>query len=110
MAVENTQTRAVTGWLAAVREDGVEFGLLGPLLVRAGDRPVQIPAGKQRVLLAALLDASHVVATGMLAEALWQDDPPGSKPWTSSTSCTTPTAARSAPSSPAQTTVHPSST
>ena len=34
------------------REDRVEFGLLGPLLVRVGRKPVRVSAGKQRVLLA----------------------------------------------------------
>jgi hypothetical protein len=33
----------------------VEFGLLGPLVVRDGGSPVVVSAGKQRVLLAALL-------------------------------------------------------
>jgi DNA-binding SARP family transcriptional activator/tetratricopeptide (TPR) repeat protein len=55
----------------------VEFGLLGPLLVRAGETSIQVSAEKQRVLLAALLlDANHVVATGALTEALWQGSPP----------------------------------
>jgi DNA-binding SARP family transcriptional activator len=55
----------------------VEFGLLGPLLVRAGEKPIAISAGKQRVLLAALLlAANQVVAIRTLAEALWQDGPP----------------------------------
>jgi DNA-binding SARP family transcriptional activator len=55
----------------------VEFGLLGTLLVRDGQTSLQIAAGKQRVLLAALLlDANHVVSTGALAEALWQGNPP----------------------------------
>lgn len=55
----------------------MEFGLLGPLLVRTGERSVAISAGKQRVLLAALLLAvNQVVATRKLAEALWQDSPP----------------------------------
>jgi DNA-binding SARP family transcriptional activator len=55
----------------------VEFGLLGPLLVRAGQTTVPVSAGKQRVLLAALLlDANHVVATGTLTEVLWPGCPP----------------------------------
>jgi DNA-binding SARP family transcriptional activator len=59
------------------REDSVEFGLLGPMLVRTGDGPVPISAGKQRVLLAALLLAvNQVVAIDRLAEALWQGSPP----------------------------------
>jgi DNA-binding SARP family transcriptional activator/tetratricopeptide (TPR) repeat protein len=55
----------------------VEFGLLGPLLVRADERSIAISAGKQRVLLAALLLAvNQVVAIDKLAEALWQGSPP----------------------------------
>jgi DNA-binding SARP family transcriptional activator len=65
------------GATGADREDSVEFGLLGPLLVRTGDEPVPISAGKQRVLLATLLLAvNQVVATDKLAEALWQGSPP----------------------------------
>jgi DNA-binding SARP family transcriptional activator/tetratricopeptide (TPR) repeat protein len=58
-------------------EDRVEFGLLGPLVVRAGDAPVVVSAGKQRVLLAALLlRANQVVASAELAEAVWEGSPP----------------------------------
>ena len=57
----------------------MEFGLLGPLLVRAGDSPVTVTAGKQRVLMAALLlRANEVVASADLAAAVWQGRPPGS--------------------------------
>jgi DNA-binding SARP family transcriptional activator/tetratricopeptide (TPR) repeat protein len=55
----------------------VEFGLLGPLVVRAGDAPVVVSAGKQRVLLAALLlRANQVVAAAELAEMVWEGSPP----------------------------------
>ena len=55
----------------------MEFGLLGPLLVQAEERSIPISAGKQRVLLAALLLAvNQVVAVDKLAEALWQGSPP----------------------------------
>jgi DNA-binding SARP family transcriptional activator/tetratricopeptide (TPR) repeat protein len=55
----------------------VEFGLLGPLLVRSGDTPVEVSARKQRVLLAVLLlHANQAVAAGDLASAIWQDNPP----------------------------------
>jgi DNA-binding SARP family transcriptional activator/tetratricopeptide (TPR) repeat protein len=55
----------------------VEFGLLGPLLVRSGDTPIQVSAGKQRVLLAVLLlHANQVVAADDLASAIWQDNRP----------------------------------
>ena len=55
----------------------MEFGLLGPLVVRAGGSRVMVSAGKQRVLLAALLlRANEVVGAGELAQAVWQGQPP----------------------------------
>jgi len=55
----------------------VEFGLLGPLVVRAEGVPVVVSASKQRVLLAALLlRANQVVAAAELAEAVWEGSPP----------------------------------
>ena len=55
----------------------MEFGLLGPLVVRAGGSRVVVSAGKQRVLLAALLlRANQVVGAGELAEAVWEGRPP----------------------------------
>jgi DNA-binding SARP family transcriptional activator/Tfp pilus assembly protein PilF len=55
----------------------VEFGLLGPLVVRAGGSRVMVSAGKQRVLLAALLlRANEVVGAGELAQAVWEGHPP----------------------------------
>jgi DNA-binding SARP family transcriptional activator len=60
----------------------VEFGLLGPLVVRAGGATgkaeVRISAGNQRVLLAVLLlRANLVVPLDELAQLVWQGDPPG---------------------------------
>ncbi|WP_309112920.1 BTAD domain-containing putative transcriptional regulator [Saccharothrix sp.] len=56
---------------------GPWFGLLGPLDVRIGDRPVPVRAGKHRALLAALsLRAGRVVAVAELVGFLWGDDPP----------------------------------
>jgi DNA-binding SARP family transcriptional activator/tetratricopeptide (TPR) repeat protein len=56
----------------------VEFGLLGPLVVRAGGSGVDVSAGKQRVLLAALLlRANQVVPAAELAGFLWEGSPPG---------------------------------
>jgi DNA-binding SARP family transcriptional activator/tetratricopeptide (TPR) repeat protein len=55
----------------------VEFGLLGPMVVRTGNVPVVVSASKQRVLLAALLlRANRVVAAAELAEAVWEGSPP----------------------------------
>lgn len=58
-----------------------EFGLLGSLLVRQGTRLVPVSAGKQRVVLAALLlGAGRVLSVDELAEAVWGDGqgPPAS--------------------------------
>jgi DNA-binding SARP family transcriptional activator len=55
----------------------VDFGLLGPLLVRDGGKQVVVSARRQRVLLAALLlSAGRVVSVDTLAEVLWDGQPP----------------------------------
>src|SRR5215831_18302199 len=60
------------------QEDLVEFGLLGPLVVHAGGSRVVVSAGKQRVLLAALLlRANQVVPAAELAGFVWEGSPPG---------------------------------
>jgi DNA-binding SARP family transcriptional activator/tetratricopeptide (TPR) repeat protein len=54
------------------------FGMLGPLLVRDGESVLGVPAGRQRVLLAALLvRAGAVVPADALAEVMWDGTPPG---------------------------------
>ena len=64
--------------IALRREDRVEFGLLGPLVVRVGGSRVTVSAGKQRVLLAALLlRANQVVSAADLARFIWEGGPPG---------------------------------
>jgi DNA-binding SARP family transcriptional activator/Flp pilus assembly protein TadD len=57
------------------------FGVLGPLLVRDADSVIAVPAGRQRVLLAALLvRAGTVVPAEALAEFLWDGaSPPGAE-------------------------------
>jgi DNA-binding SARP family transcriptional activator/Tfp pilus assembly protein PilF len=58
---------------------GMEFCLLGPLLVRRDDTTVPVGAGKQRAVLAALLlNANRVVPVEELAETLWGTAPPPS--------------------------------
>jgi len=53
------------------------FGLLGPLLVRVDDTEVRISASRQRVLLASLLLApGQAMASGRLAELVWDGAPP----------------------------------
>lgn len=57
----------------------LEFGLLGPLLAERDGSAVQIPAGRQRTLLAALLlNRGRIVPVDQLIETLWGADPPPS--------------------------------
>jgi hypothetical protein len=71
----------------------VDFGLLGPLTVSDGDRPVVVSAPRQRVLLAALLlDAGRVVSVDTLAEVLWDgESPAGARGAISGTASGSPT-------------------
>jgi DNA-binding SARP family transcriptional activator len=56
----------------------VEFGLLGPLMISDGGNRVTVSAGKQRVLLAALLlRANQVVPATELGAFIWEGRPPG---------------------------------
>jgi hypothetical protein len=56
----------------------VEFGVLGPLLVRRGAGRLPVPPGKQRALLAALLlAANQVVSHDALIDTLWGAELPG---------------------------------
>ena len=58
---------------------GMEFWLLGPLVVRRDGATVPVSQGKQRVVLATLmLNANRVVPVDELAEALWGPMPPAS--------------------------------
>ena len=53
------------------------FGVLGSLLVRDGNSAISVPAGRQRVLLAALLmRAGAVVSADALVEVMWDGAPP----------------------------------
>jgi len=57
--------------------DRIWFGVLGPLLVRDGETAVEMPKGRQRVLLAALLvHAGRPVPADTLAEVVWDGAPP----------------------------------
>lgn len=54
----------------------VRFGLIGPLDVRYSGHPIEVPAARQRSLLAALLlRANQPVARQSLCEAIWGDQP-----------------------------------
>ena len=58
---------------------GMQFGLLGPLMVCCDGLVVPIQTKKQRALLAALLlNANRVVSLDELAETLWGSQPPPS--------------------------------
>ncbi|MGZ8696116.1 MAG: AfsR/SARP family transcriptional regulator [Gaiellaceae bacterium] len=55
----------------------MEFRLLGPLEVRAGDGPLPLGGKKQRALLALLLlNANRVVSRERLIDELWGEEPP----------------------------------
>ncbi|MEV8092765.1 BTAD domain-containing putative transcriptional regulator [Kitasatospora sp. NPDC085879] len=55
----------------------MEFGILGPLLVRDGEGDRPVPAAKQRALLAALLvRRGQVVPADVLADTVWDGRPP----------------------------------
>ncbi|MGH2704903.1 MAG: AfsR/SARP family transcriptional regulator [Actinomycetota bacterium] len=55
----------------------MEFRVLGPLEVLDGERPVTLPGGRARALLALLiLRAGEVVSTERLVDELWGEVPP----------------------------------
>jgi len=59
----------------------LEFGLLGPLVVRQNGTELALRRGRERAVLAALLlAANRIVAVDMIAEVLWGDEPPPSAP------------------------------
>jgi DNA-binding SARP family transcriptional activator len=56
---------------------GLEFGILGPLLVRAETGDIQISGARRRALLVRLLlTANELVPAPRLAEDLWDGEPP----------------------------------
>jgi len=55
----------------------MEFKILGPLEVWAGDTDVTCRGAKQRLLLSVLLlNANEVVSSDRLVDVLWGDAPP----------------------------------
>ena len=57
----------------------MEFGILGPLEVREGERTIALGSSQQRTVLATLLlSANRPVSVDRLIEALWGNEPPGS--------------------------------
>jgi DNA-binding SARP family transcriptional activator/tetratricopeptide (TPR) repeat protein len=59
--------------------DTIEFRILGPLEVRAGERVVAVGGVRRRAVLALLvLEANRVVPVDRLVDGVWGDDPPAS--------------------------------
>jgi DNA-binding SARP family transcriptional activator/Tfp pilus assembly protein PilF len=59
----------------------VEFAILGPLRVRAGDQELAVGGDKHRRILAMLLlHANREVELSRLIEAAWDDEPPPTAP------------------------------
>jgi DNA-binding SARP family transcriptional activator/tetratricopeptide (TPR) repeat protein len=57
----------------------VDFGLLGPIEARLGDRRLNLGPAKQRLVLAALLlEANRYIPIEMLVDLTWPDAPPSS--------------------------------
>jgi DNA-binding SARP family transcriptional activator/tetratricopeptide (TPR) repeat protein len=55
----------------------LSFGVLGPLTVSVGGRPVNVGGPRQRAILATLLiHVNRTVTIAELVEAAWDDDPP----------------------------------
>ena len=55
----------------------LEFRILGPVEVRAGDEPLPLGGPKQRALLALLLvESGRAVSTDRIVDALWGEHPP----------------------------------
>jgi DNA-binding SARP family transcriptional activator len=63
--------------LAGYQPPGWQFGVLGPVAVRLGERLLPVGGPRQRGVLAVLLlHANRVVSVDQLVEALWGQDPP----------------------------------
>ena len=55
----------------------LDFSVLGPLLVRGDDGPIDLPSPMERALLAHLVArAGRTVSTDELIDTLWRDTPP----------------------------------
>ncbi|HEX3607740.1 MAG TPA: protein kinase [Candidatus Dormibacteraeota bacterium] len=71
---EPTTARPVAAVPAPPPQLQLDYRVLGPLEVRDADRPVTLGSARQRSLLARLLlDASMVVSTERLIDALWSE-------------------------------------
>ena len=55
----------------------MDFRILGPLEVSAGDGSLQIGGRRQRTVLAVLLlNANRTTSTDTIVDAVWGDEPP----------------------------------
>ena len=55
----------------------MDFRILGPLEVSAGDGPIELGGRRQRTVLAALIfNANQVTSTDQLIDIVWGEDPP----------------------------------
>ena len=64
-----------------MQSGAVRVGILGPLLVEVGGRPVEVGGSRLRALLVRLaLGTGRPVAAGTLVDALWGDTPPADAP------------------------------
>src|SRR5829696_4511073 len=55
----------------------MDYRILGPLEIRAGDRLVPLRGGRQRELMAVLLlRANEIVSSDRLIDELWEGEPP----------------------------------
>ncbi|MGB9358508.1 MAG: extracellular solute-binding protein [Acidimicrobiia bacterium] len=55
----------------------MDFRILGPLEVSAGDGPIELGGRRQRTVLAALIfNANRVTSTDQLIDIVWGEDPP----------------------------------
>ncbi|MGW4383231.1 BTAD domain-containing putative transcriptional regulator [Kitasatospora sp. NPDC004531] len=74
----NGRSVTVSAPSGAVRQ-GLRFRLLGPLGAETDRGPLALGSLKQRAVLAALLGHPNaLLSTGLLTEAVWEDEPPRS--------------------------------
>src|SRR5512135_3353322 len=60
-----------------MRDDFVDYGILGPLVLTRQGREVEVRAPRQRMLLLSLLlERNTVVSMDRLIEAVWDDSSP----------------------------------
>src|SRR5947209_6555426 len=77
LPVPSCSSGRVLGSIPPLREARMEFRILGSMAVFAGDRPLALPTGRGRALLALLvLHSGEAVSTERLIDELWGEYPP----------------------------------